>query len=147
MLTEGNKCMRTSRRPWSDNLSHSHTEIWMHMHSAHKHVFIYAYACNTYAYVWCMLYTCTHSRQKWSHKSHQGPYCSESVWSCLTVSADRQLSEVKHTHLPQNPNMIDTDHNEAEWKLNWTEINQIDSDLRGRTSCRGITQTRHKMTR
>ena len=142
MLTGGNKCMRTGRRPWSENLSHSHTEIWMHMHCTHKHTFIYVYACNRYAYVWWMLYTHTHTdkhththtlRTEMVPSVPSGPNCSESVWSCLTVSADRRLSEVKHAHLPQNPNVIDTDHIKAKWKLNWTEINRIDSDWRGTT--------------
>lgn len=73
--------------------------------------------------------------------------CSESVRSCLTVSADWQLSEVKHTHMPQNPNLIDTGHIRPEWKLNWTERNCNDLDWRSRTHCRGIRQPRCKMKR
>ena len=86
----------------------------------------------------CFIHTHTHThthtlRTEMVPSVPSGPNCSESVWSCLTVSADRRLSEVKHAHLPQNPNVIDTDHIKAKWKLNWTEINRTDSDRRGTT--------------
>lgn len=79
-----------------------------------------------------MLSSYTLPRQIRSSSPIKPLYCSESVWSCLTVSADRQLSEVKHTHLSLHPSMIDTDHISAQWKLNWTEMKQIDLKWRSR---------------
>lgn len=45
-----------------------------------------------------------------------GPLLQRASLKLLTVSADRRFFEVKRTHLPQNPNMIDTDHNQDELK-------------------------------
>lgn len=111
------------------------TGIWIHMHCTHKHAFTYAYACNKYAYG--AGFPNTHTQGRSGTLVQSGPCCSESVWSCLTVLAIRRLSEVKHTHLPQNLNMINTDRNRAEWKLDLTEMNQIDSEGEGRTRFRG----------
>lgn len=72
-----------------------------------------------------------------------GLCCSESVWSCLTVSADRRLSEVKHTHPPPDAKVIDTGHIGAEWRLNWTD--RMDRSWRARTH-RGVPGGR-KVTR
>lgn len=102
-----------------------------------------------YASIWFIsyIYMCTVSWQKWSIGPFGPEYCSETVWSCLPVSADRRLSEVKHTHLPQSHTVIDTGHIRAKWILNWTERNRIDSDWRGRSCHGGITQSRRTMTR
>lgn len=57
-----------------------------------------------------------------------GSYCSESVWSCLTVSADRWLSEVKHTHICHRTSMgsiqITTGLNENLIELKWAKLIQ-----------------------
>lgn len=112
------------------------TEVWTHTRSTHKHAFIYAYACSMYAYVWCMQYL-------W-----KGPpgfrrlilqWVSLKLSDC--ISWQMALWSETHTHLPQNLNGIDTDHNGAKWKLNWTEMSQIDSESRGRTCFREVTQT------
>lgn len=112
------------------------TEVWTHTCSTHKHAFIYAYACSMYAYVWCMQYL-------W-----KGPpgfrrlilqWVSLKLSDC--ISWQMALWSETHTHLPQNLNGIDTDHNGAKWKLNWTEMSQIDSESRGRTCFREVTQT------
>lgn len=140
LLKEGHKCMPTSRRLQSANLSH------MHVHCTHKHAFIYADAWSRYAYGAFFPHTHTPGAQQFPGPIRQLNY-SDSVWSCLTVGADRRLCEVKHTHLPQTLSMINTNRTTAEWKLDWTKMNQIDSEWRGRTCFRGNYTTCRKITR
>lgn len=68
-----------------------------------------------------------------------------SLWSHLTGPADRGLSEVKLTYLPPSARAVDTGHVRAQWRLNWTESNQIDGSWRAGTHRR--VQTSRKMTR
>lgn len=89
---------------------------------------------------------CVFTWTDWGWKGRRvlsGPCCSESVWSCLTVSADRRLSEVKHTHLPPDAEVIDTGQIRAEWRLNWTD--RMDRSWRARTH-HGVPGSR-KVTR
>lgn len=79
-----------------------------------------------------------------SHQDYTAASQSEAVW--LYQLTDDFLKWNSHI-CRRIPNEIDMDHNKAEWKWNWTEMNRIDSDWRGRTRFRAIAQIRHKITR
>lgn len=107
------------------------------------YAFIYAYACIKCAYV-CHTH---HKHSEWKssptphHHNPIRPLLQRASLKLLTVSVGRWFFEVKRTHLPQNPNMIDTDRNQDELRWNWTKMNWTDSEMRGRACFRGASQT------
>ena len=110
-----NACTRSDN--WELKTCHTLSQkIWMLMH-VNMHSFMRMHAVGVHMYV-------THS-QDGNGSPPSGPCCSESVWSCRTVSADRQAlwSETHTLATESQPDRYRSQQNQMKMKLNWNELN------------------------